>query len=294
MCTNPVGFKDENESSLYSREDFLSRIESWKQKGASKENINLTGGEPTIHPHFLNLLKEVRKIFPKNKIVMASNGRMFSYPWFAKDCLKINNFSLEIALHGPNAKLHDKITSVGGSFKQTVAGMDNILKYKNSSQELEIRVIITKLTYKHLGKIINFIKKRFSGIDRVVLIFMEMEGLAEKNFKVVGLSYKELKPYFNSVKIKEWKEGLSDFRLYHFPLCVLEPELWQYAWRTLRVEEVSFLPLCKNCQYKKYCLGIHKDYLKLVGDKEFKPIRRKIGLKTQDFFHHPIVQSFEL
>jgi len=291
MCTNPVGFRGKEGSSLYSKEDILSRLKTWKRKNISKESINLTGGEPTIHPRFLSLLKEVRKLFPANKIVIVSNGRMFSYLWFAEDCLKISNFSLEIALHGANAKLHDRITCVKGSFKQTVAGIDNILKYKSLSQELEIRIIITRLTYKHLGEIVNFIKKRFSGVNRVVLIFMEMEGLAEKNFKLVGLSYNELKPYFSSVKIKEWKKGLPDLRLYHFPLCVLESGLWQYAWRTLRGEEVTFLSSCENCQYKKYCLGIHKDYLKLVGGKEFQPIKRKVGLKTQNFFHHPIVKS---
>ena len=174
-------------------------------------------------------------------------------------------------------------------FDQTVKGLDNIPKYRNSSQELEIRIIITKLTYRNIGETVNFVKKRFPGVDRIILIFMEMEGMAEENFKLVGLKYKDFKPYIDLKKIGEWKNGLREIRLYHFPLCVLEPELWQYAWRTLRGEEVTFLPFCRQCRYKKHCLGIHKDYLKMVGDKEFRPIKKKIGLKTQKFFHHPII-----
>lgn len=289
MCTNPPEFKNKKESLLYSRQNLLSRVESWKEEGLGMDNINLTGGEPTIHPDFLFLLRKIRKILPKNKIIIVSNGRMFSYSEFAKDCLKTKNLCLEIALHGPNAKLHDKVTCVKGSFDQTVKGLNNILKYRNSSQELEIRIIITKLTYKNLGETVNFAKKRFPGVDRIILIFMEMEGMAKKNFKLVGLKYKEFKPYIDLKKIGEWRNGLKEIRLYHFPLCVLEPELWQYAWRTLRGEEVTFLPSCRQCRYRKYCLGIHKDYLKLVGDKEFRPIKKKIGLKTQKFFHHPII-----
>ena len=185
MCTNPPEFKDEESSFSYSKQDLISRIESLKEKGLGMDNINLTGGEPTIHPDFLFLLRKIRRILPKNRIIIVSNGRMFSYPGFVRDCLLINNLSLEIALHGPNAGLHDRVTSAKGSFDQTVAGIDNILKYRNSSQELEIRIIITRLTCKYLSETINFIKKRFPGADRVVLIFMEMEGMVKKNFRLV-------------------------------------------------------------------------------------------------------------
>lgn len=293
MCTNPPDFREREGSFSYSKKNLLSRVESWGEKGIGMDNINLTGGEPTIHPDFLFLLRKIRKILPENRIIIVSNGRMFSYPRFAKECLKINNLSLEIALHGPNAKLHDKVTSVKGSFDQTIAGLDNILKYKKTFQELEIRIIITKITYKHLGETVGFIKKRFPEVDRVVLIFMEMEGIATKNFKLVGLRYDELKPYLDLKKMVEWGRGLREIRLYHFPLCVLEPKLWQYAWRTLRGEEIVFLESCRECRYKKYCLGVHRDYLKLIGGREFKPIKKEINLKTGSYFHHPIIKIFK-
>ena len=293
MCSNPVDFRDKNESFLYSKEAVLSRIKSWKDKHKlNKENINLTGGEPTIHPNFLELVREIRKILPENKIVMATNGRMFSYSRFAKEYLRMNDLSLEIALHGSTPKLHDAVTGVGGSFEQTIKGIENILKYRNSSQELELRIIITKINYKNLEQIVNFAAKKFPTINRLVLVFLEMEGFAQKNFKIVGLAYKELKPYLTLSKVKKWKAKLPKIRLYHFPLCTIPPELWEYTWRTLREEEVTFLPRCNQCLYKKYCLGIHRDYLKLVGNKEFQPIRKKINLKTQDFFHHPIIKAW--
>lgn len=295
MCTNPVGFREEDQSFSYSRKAVISRMKSWKENQKSnKENINLTGGEPTIHPEFLELMKEIREIFPENKIVMATNGRMFSYRWFVQEYLKINNLALEIAIHSSTPQLHDRITGVKGSFEQTISGIHNILKYKNSLHELEIRIIITKLNYKNLDETVNFIKKEFPSVDRVVLIFMEMEGYAEKNFKIVGLTYEELKLYLTLSQIKKWEKRLSEIRLYHFPLCVLQPELWKYTWRTLREEEITFLPSCNKCLYKKYCLGIHKDYLKLIGGKEFQPITKKLYFQVQDFFHHPIIEAYEL
>lgn len=299
ICTNPVGFRDENKSSPYSAKATIARIDSWKQRNQlSKESINLTGGEPTIHPDFLALLTKIREMLPENRIVLASNGRMFSYPWFAKECLKINNFVLEVAIYSSNPRLHDGMTRIKGSFKQTITGIHNILKYKNPFQELEIRIILTKLNYKDLDKTVNFIKKEFPGIDRIVIIFMELEGYAGKNFKIVGLTYKEFEPYLSLSKMEKWEKGLPEIRLYHFPLCCLKPELWKYTWRTqtphrggisLNEEEVTFVPRCNQCLYKKYCLGIHRDYLRLVGDKEFQPIKRKLNLRTQNNFFRPIV-----
>lgn len=291
MCTNPVNFRDRNDSFLYSKEQLLVRLESWKKKYlTSKENINLTGGEPTIHPDFLSLVKKIRNIFPENKIVMATNGRMFSYPLFARQYLTLNNLSLEVALHGSTASLHDAVTGVKGSFEQTVNGIRNIIKYRNTTQELELRIIINKLNYKSVGETIEFIKKEFPQASRVVLIFMEMEGFAGKNFKTVGLTYRVFKHQLSLLRFKKWAEGLAEIRLYHFPLCVLPPQLWPYTWRTLRENEVTFLPRCRQCCYKKYCLGIHRDYLKLVGDKEFQPIKSKMRIQGRDFFHHPIIR----
>ena len=290
MCTNPIGFRDKNKSFLYYKRAVVSRIKSWEKRiKANRENINLTGGEPTIHPEFIKLVREIRRMFPGNKIVMATNGRMFSYPWFAKACLALNNLSLEIAVHSFDQKAHDRITGDKGSFQQTVKGIHNILKFLKASQELEIRIVITRLNYKDLDKTVAFLKKEFPGMDRLVFIFMEMEGLAKKNFKLVGLTHKELKPLLSLNRVKKWEKGLSEIRFYHFPLCVLPPELWKYTWRTLRKEEVAFLKRCGKCLYKKHCLGIHRDYLKLVGDKEFQPIKIKLDLRFQDFYYKPIV-----
>ncbi len=290
MCTNPADFQSEENAQSYTYQQVVERAKRLGERlRNTKENINLTGGEPTIHPRFLELLGWFRKQFPGNKLVLATNGRMFNYPWFAKKVLEFDNLAIEVAILGPNKKLHEALTRTKGSFGQTTGGILNILKYRNSSQELELRIIITKVNFKRLDKIINFIKKEFSAADRLVLVFPEVEGSAGKNFKMVGLTYKELKPYFSLSLMGKWKKGLTEIRLYHFPLCVIDPGLWQYAWRTLREDEISFLPGCSKCLYKKYCLGIHKDYLKLIGDGEFKPIKKRLNIKVQNFFHHPIV-----
>jgi len=290
MCTNSSNFRNKIDPDFLRLETLIRNIKSF---GKIKESITLSGGEPTIHPEFLNLLKWLRKQFPQTKITIATNGRMLCYPEFAKKCFLINNLTFGIAIHGYNAQMHDNITRVKGSFSQTIAGIHNVLKYRNSSHQLEIRIILIRQNYKYLDKILNLIINEFSSVDRMVLLFQEMEGVCGENFKKVGITHKEVKKYLPPL-FKKWKKKFKHLRLYHFPLCAIDFNLWKYSWRTLRKDEVTFLPSCNKCLYKKYCLGIHKDYLKLIGGKEFIPIRKRLFIETRNDFYHPILEVKEV
>ncbi len=295
MCTNPEGFGDNDNSEPYSYESLVSRLDHIKKNRPDdweKEPFCLTGGEPTTHPHFLDFVGEIRNQYPHNELILATNGRMFAYPKFARDFLSYNPFRVEIAIHGSNAQKHDMITRVPGSFEQAIAGAKNILKFKKPWQELEIRIILLKLNLKDVGNILEFVSKELKGISRVVIIFPEFEGMAGVNKNIVGVKYSEIRDFVADL-IVSFVDKLPELRLYHFPLCSLPPKLWKYTWRTLRKEETIFLKKCEPCLYKKYCLGAHEDYLREIGNEEFLPITEKVGEifpeKNEDAFrYHPI------
>jgi len=295
MCTNPSDFRAKDPYKHYSFKKLKKRISGiriFDNKGnLIDDKIILTGGEPTIHPDFLKIFSFIRKKFPQLIIEFDTNGRRFYYASFVKEVLSFGRMNIYISLHGFDKKSHDAVTRTPGSFLQTVKGIENILKYKNLGlHELELRIIITKLTYQYIEKILKFIKEDFPQVDRIVVIFMEMEGQAGDNFKIVGLTYSQFQKFIP--KIAKWIPKFKEFRFYHFPLCVIERSLWKYVWRTLPAYEITFLPRCKTCFYKRYCLGIHKDYLEKIGQKEFKPIRNKYLIKETNNFYHPIQNVF--
>lgn len=282
MCSNPPNYGKWGD---YGFDALASRI---KKISRTEKEIYLTGGEPTLHPDFFALLNLLRKRCPNARIVLDTNGRMFYYKDFFKKCLNYGNLEFQISLCGHAATLHDKITGAKGSFEQSVGGIKNLLLSGIKGKEIEIRVVIHKLTLESLEKIYNFIGKNFPQIERLIFIFMEFEGAAGENRKIVGITYAKARPYLEKF-FRKIENPHFKIRFYHFPLCVLPFGFWPYLWRTLPEKEIAFLPSCSDCFYKKHCLGIHKDYLKYIGEREFRPIRKKIKIKTTNNFYHPIV-----
>jgi len=291
MCTNPSDFQAKDSHGNYGFDELKKRLGAAKifdEKGnLIDDKMILTGGEPTIHPDFFRILSFIKRTFPPVIIELDTNGRRFCYPSFTKKVLRFKRINIYTSLHGFNAKTHDAITRTPGSFLQTIKGIENVFKYKSLGlHEFELRIIITKLTYKYTEKILEFIKNHFPEVDRIVIIFMEMEGQAKKNFKIVGLTYTQFKRFIP--KIAKWIPEFKGFRFYHFPLCTINYSLWKYTWRTLPEYEITFLPKCEVCLYKKYCLGIHKDYLEKVGSDEFKPIKKKYIIEGTTDKYRPI------
>ncbi len=291
MCTNPdkpwLSFDGRPEEG-YDYETLTKRIERLKEKIDPNDAIILTGGEPTLHPRFLDVLKFVRKTFPKQEVRVLTNGRCFMYKDFVQNVLKTNNLHLAVSLYGPTPKIHDGITRAKNSFEQTIGGLKNILANKKDDQSVEIRIVISKLSYRYLDQFLNLIRNSFPLIDRVILIFIEHEGQASKNLKSVSLAYSKVKPYLD--KAYPLFEYFKEIRLYHFPLCTVDSKFWPFVWRTLPEKEVTFISSCNQCKYKNFCLGIHRDHPNKVKGKEFNPIKEDLIIEETKDFYHPIIK----
>ncbi len=290
MCTNSESFQKDDNSGDYTFERVIERVgrdrDYYERSG---DSVTLTGGEPTIHPRFIDIISQIRSNLPINRMMIASNGRRFCYPSFVDEVSRVDHITWEIAVHGWNAGLHDAVTRVPGSFDQTMAGIGNLIRRKNPTHEVEIRIIVLKQNYEHLSKICELINDRFPSINRLVIIYQEIEGVCEDNLKLVNVRHDEVREAVERTADK-WGSVFGDFRLYHFPLCTISPRYWKYVWRTLRSEEVFHPSVCEECLYKKYCLGVHHGYHEFIGEDDFRPIKKELKLKTnEDHYYHPIL-----
>lgn len=288
MCTNPAApWAAWDGSYKYDFDSLVERIEKSKEEIKTHDSIYLTGGEPTLHPRFLDFVRYLSENFPNQRIKLLTNGRMFSYRNLAKRLLSItDNFDVNLSLYGPNKKTHNAVTRARGSFGQTVLGLENLLYFRNENQSIDVRFVLTKITYKKVDLLLKLVKRRFPSLDRLIIIFPEIEHYAEKNLDIIGITYKEVEPYLK--KAFDLFDSIKELRLYHFPLCSLSEELWPYAWRTLDKKDVIYFPFCKKCAYKKYCLGAQKNYVENVGEKEFHPLPKKVEIIESGDKYRPV------
>ena len=182
--------------------------------------------------HFFALLCKIEELFPGIPTVCLTNGRKFQNVKYARKILSTDaNLEIAISLHASKQDVHEKITGVKGSFKETLKGIENVYKFKKKSHKIEIRIVIHALNYKLLEDTVGFIHDRFPYIDRLVLIFFEIEGQAEKNFKVLKLRYSQVSPYIQ--RLFHFFTMFREVRLYHFPLCAVPPLFYPVSYTHL-------------------------------------------------------------
>lgn len=283
MCTNMDSFirATDRHYDLEAQLRKLRRFAATRDKrvyvrnGDQADYVLFTGGEPTIHPHFLRLMAEFRKALPRLPFCLLTNGRTLAYPSFARRLLAVVGvpFSAAIPVHGHDAAAHDAVTRSPGSFSQTLDGLRNLFRFRRPGQEVEIRVVLHKRTAQRLERTLDFLLEEFpdTHLYRLSLIHFEMEGQAEKNFERIRLSLGEC-----VARIESSTGTLArfhDFRLYHFPLCVLPQALRARARRTLPRNDIRFLRRCRSCRARASCAGVQRWYPDRFGDSEFTPIR---------------------
>jgi MoaA/NifB/PqqE/SkfB family radical SAM enzyme len=104
--------------------DYLTLLEDLKALGAM--NLSLTGGEPTVSPHFFDLGRAAKSA--GFVVRVKSNGHALRHDLAMRLKQEIDPFIVEISLHGATAPAHDRQTRVSGSFKRLLANLDTLRK----------------------------------------------------------------------------------------------------------------------------------------------------------------------
>jgi MoaA/NifB/PqqE/SkfB family radical SAM enzyme len=121
---------DSHNGDMRDRDDVKRQILEGRRAGATR--LILSGGEPTIHPNYVEFVHLGRQAgYPK--IQTVTNGRMFSYGNFLERCLDAGLSEITFSIHGPNAKVHDALVGTKGAFEQEMAGLRSALAHRAAS-----------------------------------------------------------------------------------------------------------------------------------------------------------------
>lgn len=254
------------------------------------EYLELIGGETTIRGDFLPIVRAAKKLGFAD-VVVVTNGRMLSYPAFAKATVEAGVTDLVFSIHGPDAKLHDEITYAPGAFSELLRGIANVRALGH--KRVFANCTVVKQNMERLPEIGELFLKL--DIHHVEFIFVDPTyGGAYTNFKGLVPRISSAAPYMRKTLDLGRSRGIRDWVVRYVPLCHFTDYLDQISeirevaiFRTrhwapdFRNDDVGAsraiagrvkTEICAGCSLHDRCEGIWKEYVKQYGDKELTPI----------------------
>ena len=216
--------------------------------------LTITGGEPTLLKwDLVDILQKCRDHFERASFLFLTNGRSFSDDRYRETIIQNlpERIRLGIPLHASEASLHDQISGIQGSFAQTTYALSKL----QSKVSLEIRVVVSKLNYKYLSQIAEYIAKHFPLSERVCYMGMELLGSAALRRDRLWVDYLDTADDLDSAAKILLSAGI-DMKIYNYPLCGLPEHLWSLAHKSISDYKVSFREECEQCTVKKMCGGL--------------------------------------
>ncbi len=137
----------------------LEIIEELDRAGVA--SIALSGGEPTIHPDFLTVVKAAasKGIY----VAVATNGWKFAELSFLKKAVNAGLRYIEVSIDSSNPRRHDKFRGVEGSWLRAVKALENAVKLGVSTA---MAVTLTKYNVDEIDDILDLAES--IGVKRIV------------------------------------------------------------------------------------------------------------------------------
>lgn len=176
---------EENAKKVLSINDAKRTIDQFIQLGG--QELNISGGEPLLHPNWFDITT-----YAKNKGLKV---RLFTCGILSDKPISLNELSntidmiakvgfeaVEMTLHAPYSEMHDQITSVEGSFKDTY----RFIKLLSSKVDnLEINFVPTQINADELEELVDFVAKL--GIKKLNVLRFIPQGKGLTNKELLSL-----------------------------------------------------------------------------------------------------------
>jgi len=305
--------------------DSINRTLRWFKDQYHIEYVDITGGEPTIHPYIERIVRFSNECGIKPTII--TNAQRTDV---IEKLIDIGLEDVLISIHGIN-DYYDKVVQKKGAFKNIEKTIE-MLKKKNFT--FRTNTTLTKYSCEGIDEIIDWLLNVKPRIVNLIA-FNPHEGTlwAQKKVQDFQVSYTEMAKAAKKAIDKLLKEGIWT-NVRYLPLCFMKGyetyvcnfHQWQfdpYEWDCISGERFSrkeieqlikeansrkvfgysndeklrlylmkkqtsvnaFVAVCKECANKDICDGIYPQYLKSFGQKEFNP---KKGKKIQDPLYYRI------
>lgn len=152
LCNNRCLFcldSDEQDGSLVPAHEALAELARGRSLGC--DQAVLSGGEPTLHPQFFEIVSASRKM-GYTWVQTITNGRMFSYAGFMGKAVAAGLDEITFSIHSDDPATFEALTRTSGSYNETMKGFMRAVKIQGLTVSVDI--VLTRLNAGKLKQII--------------------------------------------------------------------------------------------------------------------------------------------
>ena len=179
-------------------------------------HVTFTGGEPTLREDLPQL---VRYAEGKGLVTgLITNGRRLGDSFYVDDLVKAGIDHIQITLESHREEVHDRITGVKGSWRETVQGL------KNAIATPVYTLTNTTLNKYNIGDIIEtvgFIHRL--GLDQFACNGLIYSGKASEVAKDFGIEEAKLEPLLTEIRNHARTLGMDFIWYTPTEYCVMNP-----------------------------------------------------------------------
>lgn len=242
--------------------------------GCPGATVNITGGEPTIdRSRFVGLLEHAAQKWSETKAFVLTNGRNLRDGDFVSDIFSARGGSpvgFGVPLYADSAVVHDAVVGVAGAFGQTVRGLYNLAVHH---PEIELRFVMSKITYRRLPNLVEFIGKSIPFATRLAVMGLEPMGYCRTHWNDFWIDPEDCSETLLHAAEMADNYGIN-MMLYNFQLCCLPAELRELSCSTISEWKRVYHERCLMCPARSACGGF---FASQNADK-FRP-RRFYGMR---------------
>lgn len=235
-------------------------------------NVHITGGEPSIHPRFVDVLRLAKKLGMRTSI--GTIGTMLSRRDFAATALPYLDEAL-FSIHGPDAATHDRVAGRTGSFDRVTRALRNCIELKPDFRAFANTVMCSHNVEK-LPETVEMLDRM--GARLIVVSNTTPEGAAWDHYSELMVPLATLARVLPQVPERAQEAVV---RFFGVPMCLLGPHWaqsndlhwdprvtveWQsapgkvaftgiYSWAPDRRRQ--HVAACDSCVRKPMCMGVY-------------------------------------
>lgn len=247
-------------------------------------SITVSGGEPTLHPQFFEIMRyfKERNFF----VTILTNAEKFDNNEFCNRFLEnvsIQRTRIVTTLHSSDPAVHEQQNGTPNSFKKSVNGL---LYLFHHGIGVTIKHCITGVNYNDTVNFIKFVDETFHPFVDIQLFGIDYCGLTKEQACELYKPYSQMQPYIEA-GLDECiallgKNGRRT-TVFNYPLCAVDPFYWKlfvlkkndsygmYFDPTNKLLNFSdgagtYSTECEMCYVRDICSGTYKSTFDYFGN----------------------------